>query len=224
MTSTRTPGSTHERHVPDDVDDQDWIRDLKGTGPEHEAALLRLHALMLRAAGHQVWRLHGRLADGSDGTIDDIVNQAADDAMATLLTKIDTFEGRSRFTTWAFKFAVFQAGTEVRRRQWQHREVELHDLVLAADPAEGPEQLAEASELALALSRAMSESLTPHQRRIAIALLVDNVPIDVLAARLRTTRGALYKTIHEARKRLRTHLIAAGHLPSTIERAGAPRP
>ncbi|HQF03632.1 MAG TPA: sigma-70 family RNA polymerase sigma factor [Phycicoccus sp.] len=192
----------------------DWVAGLNATGREREDALRRLHALMVRAAGHQVWRLRGLLADDSPGTIEDIVNLVADDAMTALLGKLDTFEGRSRFTTWAFKFAIYQAGNEVRRRQWQHRQVELRDVATPADPSPGPEHHAEAGDLAVELSRAMHAALTPHQRRIAVALLVDEVPIDVLAERLATTRGALYKTLHDVRSRLRAHLVASGHLDS----------
>ena len=90
----------------------------------------------------------------------------------------------------------------MRRLQWQHREVELRDLDLAHLPAAehlDPEQHAEGADLAGAVADAMHTVLTPHQRRVAIALLVDGVPVDVLADRLGTNRGALYKTVHDAR-------------------------
>jgi RNA polymerase sigma-70 factor (ECF subfamily) len=180
----------------------------------------QLHDLMLRAAAHQVWRMRSALPDASPGTVDLIVNQAADEAMATLLRKVHTFEGRSRFTTWAFKFAVLQAATDVRRLQWQHREVELRDLDLLHRPAGGqdsPELHAEGSDLARALAEAMRTCLTPYQRRIAIALLVDGIAIDVLAQRLGTTRGALYKTVHDARARLRAELTHRGYLSEATE-------
>ena len=124
--------------------------------------------------------------------------------MTALLGKLHTFQGRSRFTTWAFKFAILQAATEVRRVQWQHREVELRDLDERAAPThDSPEMHAEGTDLSRAVTDAMREVLTPHQRRVALALLVDGVPIDVLADRLGTTRGALYKTLHDVRVRLR---------------------
>ena len=123
------------------------------------------------------------LPDPSPATVEVIVNQAADEAMTSLLGKLHTFEGRSRFSTWAFKFAILQAATEVRRLQWQRREVELRDLDLH-DPRprhDSPEHHAEGNDLAGAVADAMRTVLTPYQRRIAIALLVDSVPIDVLA-------------------------------------------
>ena len=193
---------------------RDWVAALGSTGPEQSLALRELHALMIRAAGHQVWRMRAALPDPSPGAVDVIVNQAADEAMTALLGKLHTFQGRSRFTTWAFKFAILQAATEVRRLQWQHREVELRDVELRPSPAhDGPELSAEGNDLAGAVAEAMRQVLTPHQRRIAVALLVDAVPIDVLAERLGTSRGALYKTLHDVRVRLRCELTAKDYLP-----------
>ena len=198
-------------------DPQDWVGALTSTGAEQDVALRALHELMVRAAAHQVWRMRGALPDSSPGTVDVIVNQAADEAMTALLAKLHTFEGRSRFTTWAFKFAILQAATEVRRLQWQHREVELRDLdvaELSVDSDSGPEQQAEGADLARALADSMRSCLTPHQRRVAIALLVDGVPIDVLAERLGSNRNALYKTVHDVRQRLRLDLTRRGYLPA----------
>jgi RNA polymerase sigma-70 factor (ECF subfamily) len=205
----------------------DWVRALHSSGAEQAAALRELHALMIRAAGHQVWRMRSALPDPSPGTVDSLVNQAADEAMTALLGKLHTFEGRSRFTTWAFKFAILQAATEVRRVQWQHREVQLRDLDEPyASTHDSPELHAEGTDLSRAVTDAMREVLTPHQRRVAIALLVDGVPIDVVAQRLGTARGALYKTLHDVRVRLRAELTAKGYLPTrpTGPDPSAPRP
>jgi RNA polymerase sigma-70 factor, ECF subfamily len=210
------PGTTTRPAPSGDPDD--WVAALSVPGPEQQLALRRLHQLMVRAAAHQVWRMRAALPDDSPASVDVIVHQAADEAMTALLAKLHTFEGRSRFTTWAFKFAILQASSDVRRLQWRHREVELRDLDLGTIPApdhDSAERSAEGSDLAHALARAMATVLTPYQRRIAVALLVDDVPIDVLAERLGTNRGALYKTLHEARGRLRTELTARGYLSST---------
>jgi RNA polymerase sigma-70 factor (ECF subfamily) len=196
--------------------ERDWVAELCSDGPEREDALRSLHALMLRAAGHQVWRMRAALPDASHQAVDVIVNQAADEAMTALLGKLHSFQGRSRFTTWAFKFAILQAATEVRRIQWQHREVELRDVDVRPAPThESPELSAEGTDLAVAVADAMHRVLTPYQRRIAVALLVDDVPIDVLAERLGTSRGALYKTLHDVRVRLRQELTARAYLPVT---------
>lgn len=191
----------------------DWPTALALPGPAQDEALRRLHGLMVRAARHQVWRMRDMLHGRGPDFFDELANGAADDALTVLLTKLDTFEGRSRFTTWAYKFAILQAATEVRRQAWAGREVHLEDWELSADPGASPEQQAEAGDLAAAVAAAMSTALTPYQRKIAVALLVDDVPIDVLADRLGTTRGALYKALHQARGRLRASLGASGHLP-----------
>lgn len=200
-------GAAHSGQAP-----ADWVAALSGSGPEQAAALAQLHALMLRAARHQVWRMRSQLGDVGASTLEVIVNQSADEAMAVLLRKLHTFEGRSRFTTWAYKFAVLQAAAEMRRTAWRSRDVELHDVDTLRDPAASPSQEAEATDLARALVEAMTSVLTSHQRRVTIALAVDLVPVDVLAERLGTTRGALYKTLHDSRTRLRAELVRTGYL------------
>jgi RNA polymerase sigma-70 factor, ECF subfamily len=203
-------------------DPPDWVAALAIPGAEQTHALRRLHSLMIRAAHHQVRRMRDMLPGCDAGTLEELANSAADEALTTLLAKLHTFEGRSRFTTWAYKFAILQAATEVRRQAWAKREVRLADVDLRSDTGASPEQQAEAADLAAEMARAMRAALTPHQRRVAVALLVDHVPIDVLAERLGTTRGALYKTLHEARGRLRAHLTSTGHM-NTIEPRGGDR-
>jgi RNA polymerase sigma-70 factor (ECF subfamily) len=180
-----------------------------------------LHALMLRAARTQVSRMRPMLAGADPRTADEIANQAADEAVMALLGKLGTFEGRSRFTTWAYKFAVLQAATAVRSFAWRDRAADIDLLDLAIDAGPLPGQYAEAADLAQAVRRALDTELSPHQRRIVIGLLVEEIPIDVLAARLGTTRNALYKTLHDARKRLRTSLRLTGHLSDPEPMAGA---
>lgn len=192
--------------------ERDWVLDLSSSGPRREEALRQLHSLLLKAARHQVWHMREMLPGVGVGTFEELANCAADDGLVAVLGKLDTFEGRSRFTTWAYKFAILQAANEVRRQAWSSREVSLPDDGPWSDGSAGPEQHAEASDLAAAVQNAMAVALTGYQRRIAVALLIEQVPIDVLADRLGTTRGALYKTLHVARSRLRAHLTASGHL------------
>lgn len=192
--------------------DDAWLSDLRDPGAAGQEALARLHAVLLRATRHQVRRLRGLLPGAGATELEDLAQQAADDALVAVLRRLGTFEGRSRFTTWAYKFGVLQAGVTVRREAWRHREVPLPDTLPLADPAPGPQQVSEATDLARAVERAIADALTPHQRRVVLALVVEGVPIDVLADRLGSSRNALYKTLHDARRRLRTALIAAGHL------------
>ena len=186
----------------------DWVTTLAVPGPAHEEALRDLHALMVRAARHQVWRMRTQLAAGE--AVEDLANQAADDALLAILGKLHTFQGRSRFTTWAYKFAVLHAAVAVRRAAWRHREVHLDDTDLL-DAGPSPAGYAEAADFLTAVHTAIGTALTPHQRRVVLALLVDDVPVDVLADRLGTSRNAVYKTLHDARVQLRAHLSAAGY-------------
>ena len=146
--------------------------------------------------------------------LDDIALEAADDALMSVLRRVEDFQGRSRFTTWAYKFALLEAGVKVRRRAWQGREVVLEPESWPAFADTGPsvEQRHEGGELLAALKRAVSEQLTPHQRTVFTALALNEVPIDVLSERLDTTRGALYKTLHDARRKLRAELAAGGYV------------
>jgi len=199
-----------------DPAEDDWLKLLSTPGPGHHEALQRLHDLLLRAARQQVSRMQPIL--GTIGRVrqDDIINQAADEAMVSLLGKLSTFEGRSRFSTWAYKFGVLQAAVEVNRSMWRHRDVPLDDVIEPLAAGASPEQFSEAADFSAAVRSAITHTLTDHQRRVVLALLVDDVPIDVLAERLGTSRNALYKTLHDARKRLRAYLIAAGFLPAAM--------
>jgi RNA polymerase sigma-70 factor, ECF subfamily len=148
------------------------------------------------------------------GDVDDLAMQAADDALISILAKLDTFRGRSQFTTWAYKFALLEAAVKVRRRAWQGHEVKIDETVwtrlAASDQSIGDEL--ETGELLAAIAQAVPRCLTDHQRRVLTALTLDGVPVDVLAQRLDTTRGALYKTLHDARRRLRAELGEMGLL------------
>lgn len=193
-------------------DDTAWWTHLGQDDPAGHAARASLHELLLRASRHQVWRLRDLLPGADAAQIDDLAQQAADDAMVAVLRKLPTFEGRSRFTTWAYKFGILHAGVTVRSQAWRHREVPLPDTLPLVDPAPSPAALSEAAQLARAVKEAIATQLTPHQRRVVLALVVEDVPIDVLADRLGTSRNTLYKALHDARQRLRRALIASGDL------------
>ena len=142
----------------------------------------------------------------------DELPRGADDALMAVLGKLGDFRGESRFTTWAYKFALLEAAVKVRRRAWQGREMQLEPETwpLIADTLQTPNESAETGELLLALQQTIEGDLTPHQREVLVAITLNDIPIDVLAERLSTTRGALYKTLHDARRRLRAILQAQG--------------
>jgi len=194
--------------------ERNWIDALSAEGYERDEAIADLHDLLLRAARFEIGRRRAALSHVRGEELEDLATQAADDALVAILAKLHTFRGASRFTTWAYKFALLEAGVRVRRRAWQGRKVVLEpeswpSFEDSRPPVEaGPE----ATELLGALKRAVCEDLTPHQRRVFTALALNEVPIDVLAERLDTTRGALYKTLHDARAKLRSELVATGHM------------
>jgi RNA polymerase sigma-70 factor, ECF subfamily len=176
-----------------------------------------------RGAHFELRRRRAWLTHIAYGELDDLAMQAADDAMVAILAKRDTFRGRSRFTTWAYKCLPQEAGVKARRRAWQGREVALSDDAWRARADTGPSthQVLEETETLRAVRDALQTSLTEHQRVVFVALALNGVPIDVLADRLHTTRGALYKTLHDARGKLRVTLADEG-LPheATAVKAG----
>jgi RNA polymerase sigma-70 factor (ECF subfamily) len=201
-----------------DAESQEWLDALTGTGRRRQDAIERLHGLLLRAARFEFGRRRRALADSRAGELEDLATHAAADALMAILRKLHTYRGDSRFTTWAYKFALLEAAVEVRRRTWQDREVPLEEDGWAqlADRRAAPDADAETAELIDAVRSAISDALTPHQRTVLIAITLNGVPIDVLAERLSTTRGALYKTLHDARKKLRARLAADGHDPDHL--------
>jgi RNA polymerase sigma-70 factor (ECF subfamily) len=165
-------------HRTDGEDDDGWLSALRSAGQERELASRRLHGLLLRAARFEVARRRPTLPAMGRRELDDLAVQAADDAVVAVLARLDSFRGASRFTTWAYKFAIYQT-----------------------------------AEILAAVRQGIAR-LTPHQRSVLVALTLDEVPIDVLAERLGTTRGALYKTLHDARRNLRGRLAERGLLPT----------
>jgi RNA polymerase sigma-70 factor (ECF subfamily) len=194
------------------VDDVTVVEALRPGAPGHDEAVRELHALLLRAARFEVSRRRGALSHVRGEELDDLAMQAADDALMAVLAKLDDYRGESRFTTWAYKFALLEAGVRLRRRAWQEREVVLAGESWPAMVDQRPDvhDALESRETLDALRAAVAETLTTHQREVFVALALNGVPIDVLAERLGTTRGALYKTLHDARRKLRRELAAAG--------------
>ena len=196
-------------HVDDET--REWLDDLRSVGQARDAAVARLHALLLRAARFEAARRRASLPHIRASELDEIALEAADDALMSILQRLDNFQGLSRFTTWAYKFALLEAAVKLRKRAWQGREIPLADDEWSgfSTGGIGPAGAAEQSEL-LAAVQAGIAALTPHQRRVLVALAVNGVAIDVLAERLGTTRGALYKTLHDGRRNLRAYLGERG--------------
>jgi RNA polymerase sigma-70 factor, ECF subfamily len=193
----------------------EWVRALSATGTVREAALARLHDLLVRVAIRELRRREaGTWIPGRE--LDDLGHQAADDAMLAILGKLGTFRGESRFTTWAYRFVVLEVSGKLGRHYWrqhpaEHLEAEDWDR-LPGRLGAGPGEDAEHAELVKAVRQAVDETLTEHQRRLFVAVVLNEVPLDALVVRLGTNRNAVYKVIFDARRKIRGFLVANGYL------------
>jgi RNA polymerase sigma-70 factor, ECF subfamily len=195
-----------------DADSRRWLERLDGQGHDREAAIAELRELLLGAARLEVNRRCATLTQIRGGDQEDLAQQSAGDALMAILSKLDDFRGQSKFTTWAYKFALYEAAATIRKRAWQGRELPLQaeQWPQVPDPGPAPHREAEMNDLLAAIREEIESSLTPRQREVLIALALNEVPIDVLAERMGTTRGALYKVLHDARQSLRAALGARG--------------
>ena len=193
---------------------EEWHLDLHASGARREEAVARLHGLLLRAARFEVFRRREALPRVSAAELDDLAQEAADDAAVSVLRRLDDFRGESSFRTWAYKFALLEAAVKVRRRAWRDREVTLEPEQWEELAHAGPEPDDDAETAALfeIVRDGIRTALTPRQRQVLVAVVLEGVPIDVLAERLGSNRNALYKMLHDARRRLRAHVAASGYL------------
>jgi RNA polymerase sigma-70 factor (ECF subfamily) len=197
-----------------DPDSAEWLRLLAGTGPPREAALARLHEMLVRIARGEVGRRAPRLRLAGP-ELDDLAYQAAADALIAITGKLGQFRGESRFTTWAYKFVVFEVSAKIGRHFWRHPEVPLEAEDWNRLPGRfgfDPAQEAEWRDLLAALRRAVEEELTARQRRIFVAIVLNGVPLDALVIELASSRNAIYKTLFDARRKLRAALAANGYV------------
>ena len=196
-----------------DRESAEWVRSLTAGGEDHRLAVARLHALLLRVARGEAARRRATLPRRGMEEVDDLCVQSANDALVAVLAKLDAFRGTARFTTWACKFVILDVSSALRRHAWRHRKVELDDAVWDRLPDTAPPalQYLQNAELLDILRRAVREQLTEHQRLVFQSVTMEGVPIDVLAERLGSTRGAIYKALHDARGKLRQVLADAGY-------------
>jgi RNA polymerase sigma-70 factor, ECF subfamily len=193
----------------------EWIRTLRATGPVRDAAVARLHALLVRVAVRELRRREaGTWVSGRE--LDDLAYQAAGDATLAILGKLGRFRGESRFTTWAYRFVVLEVSSKLGRHYWRQHpaaHLEAEDWDRLPDRLGGsPGAEAEHAELVQAVRQAVDETLTEHQRRLFVAVVLNEVPLDALVARLGTNRNAVYKVIFDARRKIRGYLVAHGYL------------
>jgi RNA polymerase sigma-70 factor (ECF subfamily) len=197
-----------------DAESAGWVRALTSAGPRREAALARLHEMLVRIARREAARRGPRLRI-TGPELDDLAYQAAADALVAITGKIGQFRGESRFTTWAYKFVMFEVSAKIGRHFWRHPAVPLdaEDWErlpgrFGADPA----HQAEWADLFAALRRAVDSELTPRQREVFIAIVLNDVPLDTLVIHLGSSRNAIYQMLFAARRKLRAALVANGYL------------
>jgi len=219
------------RGAPDlDPESRQWLAQLRVGHPRYEQTLGALHDVLRRAAAFELSRRRHQLRGVAGPEFDDLAQQAADDALVSVLDRLDDFRGLSRFTTWAYKFVMFEVSAKVARHAWRRQSPSAEELewdqmpdLLELRPDDRLEQRARLQ----ALSQAIGE-LTDRQREVFVAVALNDVPIDVLALKLGTNRNAVYKNLFDARRRLRARMTAAGHPVSEANvrdkaASGAPR-
>jgi RNA polymerase sigma-70 factor (ECF subfamily) len=197
-----------------DAESAGWLRALAGAGPRREAALVRLHELLVRIAHGEAARRGPRLRI-TGPELDDLAYQAAADALVAITGKIGQFRGESRFTTWAYKFVIFEVSAKIGRHFWRHPAVALDAEDWSRLPGRfgaDPAHQAEWGDLFAALRRAVDCELTPRQREVFVAIVLNDVPLDALVINLGCSRNAIYQVLFGARRKLRAALAAGGYL------------
>jgi RNA polymerase sigma-70 factor (ECF subfamily) len=193
----------------------EWLKDLQG--PDQDQAIADLREALIRGL---TYALSSRIQSDLDALVEDF----AQDALLRILDKLDTFRGESRFTTWAQKIAVRVAFTELRRQRW--KDISLEDLLpedsfdftptVLADPGPDPEKRADQTMIAEMIQKMIDEELTDRQRTAMMAVMAGGMPLEEVAHRMGTNRNALYKLIHDARKRMQQRLLARGMTPQEV--------
>ncbi len=201
-------------------DNETWISELKSDGASREAALADLREIVQHGLPYAL----SRWLSPEDPLFTPLVEEVTQETLLRVLDQLDTFEGRSMFTTWVHKIAVRIALTELRRKRWQ--DSSLDELVdneenpapasLISDHTPGPEAVTERDDMLVRVRRILEQELTPKQREALVLLGIQNVPLEEAAKRLKTNRNALYKLLHDARLRMRRRLTNEGLTPQEV--------
>ncbi|HZE01504.1 MAG TPA: sigma-70 family RNA polymerase sigma factor [Pseudonocardiaceae bacterium] len=197
-----------------DAESAGWVRALSAEGAEREQAATRLHEIAVRIARAEVRRRSAQLRI-SGPEADDLAHQAAADALVAIIDKVGQFRGESRFATWAYKFVIFEVSAKIGRHFWRTAPVSLDAEDWARLPDRfgfEPAQQAQWRDLLAALRRAVEQELTERQRRVFVAIVLNAIPLDTLVVELDSNRNAIYKTLFDARRKLRANLAANGYL------------
>jgi RNA polymerase sigma-70 factor (ECF subfamily) len=190
-----------------DAESRVWWSRLHGRGAVRDRAIAELYERLRREAGFHLRLRASRLACISSAEVDDLAAHAASDALLAVLRKLETYRGDSQFWTWARRFAQLEASVCIRRRLRHERLVDHFDWeTTVADPRGSPQELIEIREQLQELGELICGALTANQRTVLVAVTLNGVAPASLAAELRTSRGAIYKTLHDARRKLAAEL------------------
>lgn len=199
---------------------QAWVADLRQPGPQQEAALADLRSRIRASLPYAL----SKYLNPADPAFDALAEETVQETLLTVLDKLDTFEGRSQFTTWVYKIAVRQALSELRRKRWEN--ISLDDLVertesdsglgLMTDPSSSPEDHSEQADLMRRIQIIIDQELTDKQRQALLATQVHGMPPSEVARRMGMKRNALYKLLHDARQRLKKRLEDEGLTPEAV--------
>jgi RNA polymerase sigma-70 factor, ECF subfamily len=195
-----------------DRESERWVTELRLGDPRRDRTVAKLREVLIRVACYELSRRRGQLRSITGPEFDDLAEQAANDALINILARLDEFEGLSRFTTWAYKFVMFEVSGKVARHAWRRQPPSRRELAFERFPdslAPPPGDRLEQQEQLKALSTAIGE-LTERQREVFVAIALNDVPIDVLTIQLDTNRNAIYKNLFDARRNLRAKMAAAG--------------
>lgn len=195
---------------------EDWISELKNPPDNH--AVQDLRDILIRG-------LKPALAKYVDRELEQFVEDVAQDGLLKILDNIDTFRGESKFTTWAMKIAVREGLTELRRKRYEN--ISIEDLkpenndseifsMTVADNQPEPDRKAHESQLMEKMMTIIDHELTVKQKTAIKALMVQGLPISVVAELMETNRNALYKLVHDARLKLKNRFEAEGIDPDKM--------
>ena len=177
---------------------------------------------MLVRIAHREVRRRGPRLHITGPELEDLAYQAAADALVAITGKVGQFRGESRFTTWAYKFVIFEVSAKIGRHFWRNPGVpfDAEDWERLPDRfGFDPAQQAEWRDLLAALHRAVDTELTARQRQVFVAIVLNAVPLDTLVIELGSNRNAIYKTLFDARRKLRAALAANGYVPDDSSRS-----
>lgn len=199
---------------------EEWLADLRQEGPARGAALDDLGRILANGLRRGLVSQVDTTAPEFDALVDDFVQEA----LLKILDSLDTFAGRSLFTTWANKIALNIGLTELRRKRW--RDMSLDQLTqtedgeytpsFIADPSPRPEDVTERRELIAYVGRLINEELTEKQRMALTAVVLQGRPLTEVAYRMNSNQNALYKLIFDARQRLRRRMSNDGLTPEEV--------